>query len=182
MILISTVPFSSPEAAIHLASAMDRDLWRLQSVLVTDWSDANTIKSDKPEKKHEAWWKDNNKPNFCGNVRLQGKYYKQKPSVRFTWKAMKEGIGRALEIFSLAIVCHLESAELTKLQEFLKMVLRLKAQKESIIRSKRGNTVQESPSFTTSPGVGSEKKKSKVSCLELMLRKFFLLIKLMFTV
>ena len=27
---------------------------RLQSVLVTDWSDANTIKSDKPEKKHEA--------------------------------------------------------------------------------------------------------------------------------
>ena len=95
---------------------------------------------------------------------------------------MKEGIGRALEIFSLAIVCHLESAELTKLQEFLKMVLRLKAQKESIIRPKRGNTVQESPSFTTSPGVGSEKKKSKVSCLELMLRKFFLLIKLMFTV
>ena len=72
---------------------------RLQSVLVTDWSDANTIKSDKPEKKHEAWRKDNNKPNFCGNVRLQGKYYKQKPSVRFTWKAMKEGIGRALEIF-----------------------------------------------------------------------------------
>ena len=108
---------------------MDRGL---QSVLVTDWSDANTIKSDKPEKKHEAWRKDNNKPNFCGNVRLQGKYYRQKPSVRFTWKAMKEGIGRALEIFSvikisLAIVCHLESAELTKLQEFLKMVLRSKA-------------------------------------------------------
>ena len=105
---------------------------RLQSVLVTDWSDANTIKSDKPEKKHEAWRKDNNKPNICGNVRLQGKYYKQKPSVRFTWKAMKEGIGRALEIvsvikISLAIVCHLESAELTKLQEFLKMVLRSKA-------------------------------------------------------
>ena len=152
---------------------------QLQSVLVTDWSDANTIKSDKPEKKHEAWRKDNNKPNFCGNVRLQGKYYEQKPSVRFTWKAMKEGIGRALEIFSvikisLAIVCHLECAELTKLQGFLKMVLRSKAQKESIIRSKRGNTVQVSPSSTTSPGEGSERKKSKVSCLELMLRtKFF---------
>ena len=46
--------------------------------------------------------KDTNKANFCGNVRLpysQGKYYKQKPSVRFTWKATKEGIGRALEIF-----------------------------------------------------------------------------------
>ena len=52
---------------------------------------------------------------------------------------MKEGIGRALEIFSvikiyLAIVFHLECAELTKFQEFLKMVLRSKAQKESIIR------------------------------------------------
>ena len=83
-------PFSSPEAAIHLASAMDRDSGRLQSVLVTDWSDANTIKIDKPEKKlhHEAWRKGTNKANFCGNVRLpysQGKYYEEKPSVRFTW-------------------------------------------------------------------------------------------------
>ena len=43
---------------------------RLQSVLVTDWSDANTIKSDKPEKKHEAWPKGTNKANFFGNVRL----------------------------------------------------------------------------------------------------------------
>ena len=72
---------------------------------------------------------------------------------------MKEGIGRALEIFavvkiSLAIVFHLECAELTKFQEFLKMVLRSKAEKESIIRSKRGKTVQEGPSST---------------CLELML-------------
>ena len=91
---------------------------------------------------------------------------------------MKEGIGRALEIFSvvkisLAIVFHLECTELTKFQEFLKMVLRSKAQKESIIRSKRGKTVQEGPSSTTSPDVGSEKKKRKVSCLELMLRKCF---------
>ena len=91
---------------------------------------------------------------------------------------MKEGIGRALEIFSvikisLAIDFHLECAEVTKFQEFLKMVLRSKAQKESIIRCKRGKTVQESLSSTTSPGVGSEKKKSKVSCLVLMLRKCF---------
>ena len=81
-------------------------------------------------------------------------------------KAMKEGIGRALQFFSgvkisLAIVFHLECAELTKFQEFLKMVLRSKAQQESIIRSKRGKTVQESPSSTTSPGVGSEKKKEQ---------------------
>ena len=53
------------------------------------------------------------------------------------------------------------------------MVLRSKAQKQSIIRSKQGNTKQESPSSTTSPGVGSEKKRSKVSCLELILHKFF---------
>ena len=91
---------------------------------------------------------------------------------------MKEGIGRALEIFSvikisLAIVCHLESAELTKLQEFLKMVLRSKAQKKSIIRSKRGNTVQESPSSTTSPGVGSEKKREQCQLLGTYVTQIF---------
>ena len=48
-----------------------------------------------------------------------------------------------------------------------------KPKKESIIRYKRGKTVQESPSSTTSPDVESEKKKSKVSCLELMLHKCF---------
>ena len=100
---------------------------------------------------------------------------------------MKEGIGRALEIFSvikisLAIVCHLERAELTKLQEVLKMVLRSKAQKELIIRSKRGNTVQESPSSTTSPGVGSEKKKEQGKLLGTYVTQIFLLIMLMFTV
>ena len=62
------------------------------------------------------------------------------------------------------------------------MVLRSKAQQKSIIRSKRGKTVQESPSSTNSPRVGSEKKNSKVSCLQLMLRKIVLLIKLMFRV
>ena len=93
---------------------------------------------------------------------------------------MKKGIGRALKSFSglkisLGIVFHLECAELTKFQEFLKMVLRSKAQQESIIRPKRGKTVQEIPSSTTSPGVGSAKKKKKVSCLELMLgKKFFI--------
>ena len=41
------------------------------------------------------------------------------------------------------------------------MVLYTKAQQESIIRSKRGKTVQESPSSTTSPGVGREKKRER---------------------
>ena len=91
---------------------------------------------------------------------------------------MKEGIGRALEIFSvikisLAIDFHLECAEVTKFQEFLKMVLRSKAQKESIIRSKRGKTVQESPSSTTSPGVGSEKKKEQGQLLGTYVTQMF---------
>ena len=108
----------------------------------------------------------------------KGKYYKQQPSVRFTWKAMKEGTGRALEIFSLikislAIVSHLECAELTKFQEFLKMVLRSKAQKESIIRSKRGKTVQESPSSTTSPGVEVRKKRARSAAWNLFYAIFF---------
>ena len=91
---------------------------------------------------------------------------------------MKEGIGRALEIFSvikisLAIDFHLERAEVTKFQEFLKMVLRSKAQKESISRSKRGKTVQESPSSTTSPGVGSEKKKEQGQLLGTYVTQMF---------
>ena len=109
-------------------------------------------KNDKPEKKlhHEAWRKGNNKANFCGNVRLpysQGKIVGQNlPLDLLGEKAMKEGIGRALEIFSgvkisLAIVFHLECVEVTKFQEFLMMVLRSKAQQESIIRSKRGKIV-----------------------------------------
>ena len=53
------------------------------------------------------------------------------------------------------------------------MVLYSKAQQESIIRSKRGKTVKESPSSTSSPGVGREKERSKVSWLELMLRRIF---------
>ena len=56
---------------------------------------------------------------------------KNHPLDLFGEKVMKEGIGRALQIFSggkisLAIVFHLECAELTKFQEFLKMVLRSK--------------------------------------------------------
>ena len=75
---------------------------------------------------------------------------------------------------SLAIVSHLVCAELTNFQAFLKMVLRSKAQKESIIiiRSKRGKTVQESPSSTISPGVESEKKRARSAAWK----------KLMFTV
>ena len=53
------------------------------------------------------------------------------------------------------------------------MVLNSKVQQESIIRSKRGKTVQESPASATSPGVGREKKRRRVSWLELMLRRSF---------
>ena len=90
----------------------------------------------------------------------QRKYYKQKPAV---------GIGRDLAVFSgvkisldagfpsrICRTCHLE---VIKFQEFVKMLRHSKAQKESISRSKRGKTVRESPSSTTSPGMGREEKK-----------------------
>ena len=163
---------------------------RLRSVLVTDWSDAKTIKKTLNRKrnfimKHGA--KDTNKANFCCNVRLpylQRKYYKQKhPLDLFDEKAIKRGIGWDLEIFSRvkisldagfpSRICGTCYLKVTKFQELVKMVLYSKAQQESIIRSKRGKTVQESPSSTTSPGVGREKKRSKVSWLELMLRNLF---------
>ena len=53
------------------------------------------------------------------------------------------------------------------------MVLRSKAQKESIIRSKRGKTVQESLSSTTLPGVGSEKKKEQGQLLATYVTQMF---------
>ena len=117
---------------------------------------------------------------------------KNHPLDLFGEKAIKEGIGRALEIFSgvnislddgfPSRICRTCYIKVTKFQEFVKMALRSKAQQESIIQSKRGKTVQESLSSTTSSGVGRQKKRSEVSCLEVMLHRIFLLIKLMFTV
>ena len=108
---------------------------------------------------------------------------KNHPLDLFGEKAIKEGIGWDLEIFSRvkisldagfpSRICRTCYLKVTKFQELVKMVLYSKAQQESIIRSKRGKTVQESPSSTTSPGVGREKKRSKVSWLELMLRRIF---------
>ena len=108
---------------------------------------------------------------------------KNHPLDLFGEKAIKEGIGWDLEIFSRvkisldagfpSRICRTCYLKVTKFQELVKMVLYSKAQRESIIRSKREKTVQESPSSTTSPGVGREKKRSKVSWLELMLRRIF---------
>ena len=151
---------------------------RLQSVLVTDWSDAKTIRKTLNRKRNfimKHGGKDTNRANFCCNVRLpylQRKYYEQNhPFDLFGEKAIKEGIGWDLETFSRvkisldagfpSRVCRTCYLKVTKFQELVKMVLYSKAQQESIIRSKRGKTVQESPSFTTSPGVGREKKKEQ---------------------
>ena len=84
---------------------------------------------------------------------------KKHPLDLFGEKAIKEGIGWDLGIFS-RVKFSLDAGFPSREQE-------------SIIRSKRGKTVQESPSSTTSPGVGREKKRSKVSWLELMLRRIF---------
>ena len=100
----------------------------------------------------------------------------------FGEKAVKKEIGWDLEIFSgikisldadfPSRICKTCYLKVTKFQELVKMVLS-KAQQESIIQSKRGKTVQESPSSTTSPSVGREKERSKVSWLELMLHRIF---------
>ena len=108
---------------------------------------------------------------------------KNHPLDLFGEKAIKEGIGWDLEIFSRvkisldagfpSRICRTCYSKVTKFQELVKMVLYSEAQQQSIIRSKRGKTVQESRSSTTSPGVGCEKKRSKVSWLELRLRRIF---------
>ena len=100
---------------------------------------------------------------------------KNHPLDLFGEKAIKEGIARDLEKFSgLKIsfddglpsrICRTCYGKVTKFQEFVKMVMHSKAQQDSVMRSKRGKSVQQSPSSTTSPGVGRDKKRSKVSYL-----------------
>ena len=50
-----------------------------------------------------------------------------------------------------------------KFQEFIKVVLHSKTQQESIIRSKRGKRVEESPTSSTSPATRRERKKTRSS-------------------
>ena len=57
-------------------------------------------------------------------------------------------------------ICRTCYVAVTTLQEFVKTVVHLKAQHESVIRSKRRRSVQQSPSFTR---CGTREKRSKVS-------------------
>jgi len=80
---------------------------------------------------------------------------------------MKEGIGRALEIFSgvkisLAIVFNLECAELShQISGVFDDGSSFKSPTGVDYSIQKWKTVQESPSSTTSPGVGSEEKKEQ---------------------
>ena len=98
---------------------------------------------------------------------------KNHPLDLFGPKATNEGISRDLEKFcriKIAFedglpsrICRSCYVKITKFQEFVKMAENSKAQQESVIRSKRGKSIVESPSSTSSPSSRREKKKSKVS-------------------
>ena len=98
---------------------------------------------------------------------------KNHPLDLFGPKAAKEGIVQDLEKlcgFKIAFddgfpsrICRACYVKVTKFQEFIKMTVHSKAQQESLIRSKRGKSLADSPSSTSSPSSGREKKKTKVS-------------------
>ena len=72
--------------------------------------------------------------------------------------------------------------KVSKFQEFVKIVLQSKTQQESIIRSKRGKPLEDSPTSTFPPSSKREKKRSKVTAT--LLFKFYpgysLLVNLLF--
>ena len=98
---------------------------------------------------------------------------KNHPLELFGPKAMEERIAVFLEKvcgvkFSFddglpSRVCRICYGKIKKFQEFIKVVLHSKTQQESIIRSKRGKRVEESPSSATSPATRRERKKTRSS-------------------
>ena len=60
-------------------------------------------------------------------------------------------------------VCRICYGKIKKFQEFIKVVLHSKTQQESIIRSKRGKRVEESPTSSTSPATRRERNKTRSS-------------------
>ena len=60
-------------------------------------------------------------------------------------------------------VCRICYGKIKKFQDFVKVVLHSKTQQESIIRSKRGKRVEESPTSSTSPATRRERKKTRSS-------------------
>lgn len=98
---------------------------------------------------------------------------KNHPLELFGPKAMEERIAVFLEKvcgvkFSFddglpSRVCRICYGKIKKFQEFIKVVLHSKTQQESIIRSKRGKRVEESPTTSSSPATRRERKKTRSS-------------------
>ena len=98
---------------------------------------------------------------------------KNHPLELFGPKAMEERIAGFLEKvcgvkFSFddglpSRVCRICYGKIKKFQEFIKVALHSKTQQESIIRSKRGKRVEESPTSSTSPATRRERKKTRSS-------------------
>ena len=98
---------------------------------------------------------------------------KNHPLDLFGQKAVEEGIVRDLEKFCgfkiafkdgfPARICRACYVKVTKFQDFVKVAVHSRLQQDSVLRSKRGKSVVDSPSSSSSPGSRREKKKSKVS-------------------
>ena len=102
-----------------------------------------------------------------GNIIL-----KNHPLDLFGVKVTEEGIVSDLEKFCgfkitcadgfPSRICRACYVKVTKFQEFVKMVVQSKTQQESVIRSKRAKSFEDSPTSASSPSSRREKKKTKV--------------------
>ena len=144
-------------------------------------------------RKHEAWRKGTNKVNFCGNVRLpysQGKYYEQKPSVRFTWwegdeERNRTGIRKFFwckNVFSDRF--HLESnvQNSPNFRSFWKWFFVQKPNRSRSFDPKEGRLYEKARLPPLHQVWEVRKKRARSAAWNLCYEKFFLLIKLLFTV
>ena len=100
--------------------------------------------------------------------------FKNHPLDLFGIKSTEEGIVSLLEFKFCGLkmtqgdgfptrICRSCYVKVSKFQEFVKIVLQSKTQQESVIRSKRGKPLEDSPTSTFSPSSKREKKRSKVT-------------------
>ena len=172
-------PFSFPELRSSWPAPRIESSGRFQSVLATDWSDGNTIKMiTGRNRKRMAEGILFSVCRTCNRYIISNNH----PLDLFGEKTIREGIVRDWEEFSgLKIsvddgllpsrICRSCYVTVTTFQEFIKTVVHSKAQHESVIRSKRRKSVQQSPSFTR---CGTREKKEQgqlVICYEGFLTK-----------
>ena len=169
-------PFSFPELRSSWPAPRIESSGRFQSVLATDWSDGNTIKMlTGRNRKRMAEGILFSVCRTCNRYIISNNH----PLYLFGEKTIRERIVRDWEEFSgLKIsvddgllpsrICWSCYVTVTTFQEFIQTVVHSKAQHESVIRSKRRKSVQQSPSF---PRCGTREKKEQGQLV--MLRRIF---------